>query len=224
MSNLRRVSAESQLERGRQGRSIAVSGIRDAILRGDMVPAQRLVEAELVEQLGVTRGSVRTAIDDLVAEGLVERIHNRGARVRVVPLEQAVQILECRRALEALIASKAAARATRADVKRLHAKAEELGRAVEDGELLRYSELNGELHTMLAEMSGQTTAAGLIKQLNGQIVRHQFQLSLRPGRPQVSLAQHRAIVDAVAAGDRDAAERAMYEHLSSVIDALQQRG
>jgi hypothetical protein len=54
---------------------------------------------------------------------------------------------------------------------------------VRDGEPLKYSSLNHELHTALADIAGQLTAADLIGKLNAQIVRHQFQLSLRPGRP-----------------------------------------
>ncbi|WP_084525429.1 GntR family transcriptional regulator [Nocardia vaccinii] len=214
------VSQSSGLERGTQGKAIAVERLRQAIVQGDVAPGQRLVESELVEQFEVTRGSVRAAIDELVAEGLIERIHNRGARVRSVSREQAVEILECRKVLEGLIAAKAAARITPPDADRLRRYAEQLSAAVHDGELLEYSALNHEMHAVLREIAGQETAADLIARLNAQIVRHQFQLSLRPGRPQVSLGEHLAIVDAVVAGDPIAAEQAMRDHLDSVIGAL----
>jgi DNA-binding GntR family transcriptional regulator len=187
-----------------------------------MAPGQRLIESELVEMLGVTRGSVRSAIDDLVAAGLVERIHNRGARVRRVSLEQAVQILQCRKVLEGLIAAEAAERADAGDTARLRTHGERLRRAVRDGEMAKYSALNHELHAMLAEISGQTIAADLISRLNAQIVRHQFQLSQRNGWPKITVGEHLAIIEAVASGDAAAAERAMHEHLSSVITALRQ--
>ena len=90
------MAEESALGRGAQGKAMAVNYLRSAILRGDVAPGQRLVEAELVETIGVTRGSVRAAIDELVAEGLLERIHNRGARVRTITLEQAIEILSRR--------------------------------------------------------------------------------------------------------------------------------
>ena len=75
-----------------------------------MAPGQRLVEEELAALLGVTRASLRAALFDLTAEGLVERIPNRGARVRAITLEEAVAITECRMALEGLCAAKAAER------------------------------------------------------------------------------------------------------------------
>ncbi|WP_019927664.1 GntR family transcriptional regulator [Nocardia sp. BMG111209] len=216
------VSDIRELQRGTQGKAIAAERLRRAIRAGEVAPGQRLVEAELVEQFGVTRGSVRSAIDELTAEGLIERIHNRGARVRAVSRRQAVEILECRKVLEGLIAAKAAERATPADQDRLRDYSDRLSTAVRDGEPLKYSSLNHELHAVLREIAGQAAAADLISRLNAQIVRHQFQVALLPGRPQVSLGEHLAIVDAVIAGDAAAAEQAMRDHLDSVIKALAQ--
>ncbi|MFD6414602.1 GntR family transcriptional regulator, partial [Nocardia asteroides] len=85
---------------GEQAKQLALGQLRQAILRGDMAPAQRLVENELAEQFGVTRASIRAALIDLEAQGLVERIRNRGSRVRVVTVEEAVAITECRLVLE----------------------------------------------------------------------------------------------------------------------------
>jgi DNA-binding GntR family transcriptional regulator len=218
------VAGKDQLKQGKDGKSIAVQGLRGAILRGDMVPGQRLVETELVELFGVTRGSVRSAIDDLVADGLVERIHNRGARVRRVSLDQAIEIMECRRVLEGLIAAKAAERAGPDDIARLRVHGELLRQAIRDGEMGKYSTLNQELHAMLAEISGQSTAADLIGRLNAQIVRHQFQLAQRTAWPRSSVDEHGTIVEAVAAKDPAWAERAMHEHLSHVITALKNAG
>jgi DNA-binding GntR family transcriptional regulator len=202
---------------GKQGKAVALDGLRSAILRGDMVPGQRLIEAELIELLKVTRASARAAVDELAAEGLVERIHNRGARVRRVSAEQALEILECRRALESLIAAKAAERATDGDIARLRTQGGLLAEAVREGELAKYSALNRELHAMIAGFGAQRTAADLITRMNAQIVRHQMQLAQHPGWAQESVREHLAIIDAVASHDPDAAEQAMRNHLSSVI-------
>jgi DNA-binding GntR family transcriptional regulator len=187
---------------GATGRRLAVERLRQAILAGDMAPGQRLVEEELAGTLGVTRASLRAALFDLAAEGLVERIPNRGARVRAVTLDEAIAITECRMALEGLCAAKAAERVTESDAARLRQIGEEMERSVADGELLKYSALNHELHRLVREISGQAVATSLLERLNGQLVRHQFQLSLRPGRPQASLPEHLAIIAAVAAAAR----------------------
>ena len=82
------------------------------ILRGHLAPGQRLVEGDLADRLGVTRGSVRLALLTLTDEGLVERVHHRGASVRQVPLAEALEITDVRMVLEGLCAAKAAERIT----------------------------------------------------------------------------------------------------------------
>jgi DNA-binding GntR family transcriptional regulator len=194
--------------------------LRQAILSGDLAPGQRLVEEELAGTLGVTRQSLRAALLDLTADGLVERVPNRGARVRVVTTEEAVAITECRMALEALCAVKAAERVTDDEAARLRQLAEELKRSVAEGNPLKYSELNRELHRRVGVISGQAVAVGLLERLHAQLVRHQFQLALRPGRPEVSLPEHVAIAHAVADRRPADADRAVRAHLASVIEAL----
>ena len=71
-------------------------------------------------------------------------------------------------------------------------------------------------------ISEQHVAIGLLDRLHGQLVRHQFQLALRPGRPEVSLAEHLAILEAVADRRPNDANLAVRAHLASVIEALQQ--
>ena len=205
---------------GTRGRRLAGERLRQAIGAGDMAPGQRLVEEELAALFGVTRASVRAALFDLTAEGLVERIPNRGARVRAVTVEEAVAITECRMALEGLCAARAAAAITGPQAEQLRQLGGQLRQAVAEGEMLTYSALNHELHRLVRELSGQQVAAALLDRLNAQLVRHQFRLSLRPGRPQASLGEHLAIIDAIAAGRPAQAEEATRRHLRSVITAL----
>src|SRR3954454_6390357 len=116
---------------GSAGQQTAERALSAAISRGDMPPGHRLVEAELVDLTGVSRSAVRLAIDALVAEGLVERIQNKGARVRVVSAEEAVAITECRMPLEGLLARKAAERITDAEADRLRAHRQAMTEAVD---------------------------------------------------------------------------------------------
>lgn len=207
---------------GEPGRQHASEQLRRAILAGDMAPGQRLVEEELAALLQVTRASVRAALIDLTAAGLVERIPNRGARVRAVTLDEAIAITECRMALEGLCARKAAERVTPEQATALRELGMQMADAVTSGEPVKYSALNRALHQQILDMSGQTVAADLLARLNGQFVRHQFQLSLKPGRPQRSLPEHLAIIEAIARGRQDDAEHATRQHLSSVVTALRE--
>ncbi|KOG34290.1 GntR family transcriptional regulator [Streptomyces resistomycificus] len=205
---------------GEQAKQHAFAQLRRAILHGDMAPAQRLVENELAEQFGVTRASIRAALIDLEAQGLVERIRNRGSRVRVVTVDEAVAITECRMVLEGLCAAKVAVAADDEQLAELTDLGTAMTKAVADGDPVTYSDLNHELHTRIREFSGQRTALELLERLNAQLVRHRFQLALRPGRPQQSLNEHLAIIEAIRARDPKAAEEAVRAHLTSVIEAL----
>ncbi|MBP3037773.1 GntR family transcriptional regulator [Arthrobacter sp. zg-ZUI100] len=201
--------------------AVQVAGaIRAAIMNGELVPAQRLVEADLCTQFGASRSAVRSALAELAVEGVVERVQNRGARVRSVSVEEAVEIIEVRGALEALCARKAAERITPEQVTELRKLAAEMSQAVATGELARYSATNSELHRRIVEISGQGTAGATIERLRAQNVRHQFRLAAQPGRASVSLPEHVEIVEAICAGNAAEAARMMEAHMTSIADAI----
>jgi DNA-binding GntR family transcriptional regulator len=194
--------------------------LRRAILRGEYAPLQRLIETELIERYGTTRSVVRTALTRLATEGMVELQPNRGARVRQISAEEAIEITEIRRAVEALVAARAAERITDEEITELRALGPAMRAAVANMDMLGYSELNARLHSTIRRIADHHTATRVIEQLHGQMVRHQFRLALVPGRPSVSLPEHLAIIDAVCARDPEQAERAMHTHLDSVLTML----
>jgi DNA-binding GntR family transcriptional regulator len=194
--------------------------LRAAILAGEFAPRQRLVEVDLCERFGTSRFILRASLQELAAQGLVEFQHNRGARVRDVSLAEAIEITEVRILLEGLLAARAAQRVTRSEATMLRAITRDMRTAVAKSELLTYSDLNTRLHATVRDIAAHETAARLLRQLRDQTVRHQFSLSLVPGRPSMSLPQHEAIVAAITARDPEQAEQAMHAHLQSVIDAF----
>ena len=194
--------------------------LREAILRGEFLPGERLVEAQLMDRFGASRFNVRAALQDLGSEGLVETQRNRGAQVRKVSLDEAVEITEVRMVVEGLIAARAAERVDAEHASELDEIGLLMRRAVESGEYRRYSDLNQRLHALIQQIAGHRTADRIVGTLRGQLVRHQFVLSLLPGRPQQSLPQHERIIAAIRNGDPKSAEEAMREHIASVIEAL----
>jgi len=201
-------------------KATVTEALRVAILAGEFAPKQRLVEIDLCERFGTSRFILRSALQELAAQGLVEFQHNRGARVRDVSLAEAIEITEVRILLEGLLAARAAERVTRSDAAMLRAIVRDMRTVVAKSELLAYSDLNARLHGAIRDIGAHETASRLLRQLRDQTVRHQFSLSLVPGRPAVSLPQHESIVAAITARDPDAAERAMRDHLQSVVEAF----
>ena len=171
-------------------------------------------------EYAMPRAAVRTALVRLEHEGLVEREPHRGARVRLVSEAEAVEILEARAALEGLAARQAALNLSAAGASELRGILERQRAALAKQDLLGASDVNAELHAKIVELSGHATAQRLIRALNSQMVRFQFRTILIPGRPNQSIEEHTAIVDALTGGQPEVAERAMRRHLNQVAKAL----
>ncbi|WP_238439539.1 GntR family transcriptional regulator [Microbacterium sp. JZ31] len=191
--------------------------IRDAILRGDFAPHQRLIEADLSDRFGASRASVRNALMNLAGEGLVERLPNRGARVRAISVDEAIEIVEVRIGLEELCARKAAENLTDEDAADLTELREKIAAAATGGDLVGYASLNQEMDRRIRELSGHATAVQLLERLLAQSARHQFRLAYHPGRINTSAPEHIAIIDAVLARDPDAAAHATRVHLEGIV-------
>jgi DNA-binding GntR family transcriptional regulator len=194
--------------------------LRRAIVTGEVLPGERLLEEELSARLGIGRAAVRTALVRLEHDGLVAREPNRGARVRRVSEQEAVEILEARAALEGLAARHAAVNADEEAVDELRAILAEMLAKREDSDFIGVSDANARLHGRILELSNHATARRLSQILTSQLVRFQYRTVLLPGRAQRSYAEHTEIVEAIAAHDPDAAEAAMRSHLSRVAEAL----
>ena len=195
--------------------------LRGAIVRGEIAPNSRLVEADISSVFAMSRGAVRNALIRLEQEGLVIREPNRGARVRQVSDGEAVEILQARAVLEGLAVRQTAERIDEAGAERLRECLALHRELLDSGDLLGASDANAELHAALLELSGHTTAQRLIRGLSAQMVRYQYRTILIPGRPAASQAEHAAIVEAVVAKMPRQAEETMRRHLFNVARALQ---
>lgn len=196
--------------------------IRGAIVRGEFAPNQRLIEADLSDSFSASRATVRTALLELAGEGLVERLPNKGSRVRAVSFEEAIEILEVRIGVEGLCAAKAAERLTDAEAAEFAGLRAAMFAAVAEGDLVEYASLHQHLDARVRELSRHVTASDVLARLHAQSIRHQFKLSSKPARAKVSVLEHAAIIDAILARNPEAAERAVRTHLLSVIEALRE--
>lgn len=196
--------------------------LREAIARGRLLPNERLIETDLATTYGVNRAHIRMALAMLDQEGLVVRERNRGARVRAVSDDEALEIAETRLAIETMIAGQAARRVTDSDRKALRAILTRMRGCVDGEDYAGFSEENAALHREIQRIAGNATASRIVASLKSQIVRLQYRVILLPGRPALSLAEHRRIVETICAGDRAGAEAAMRAHLTSFLRLLKQ--
>ncbi len=194
----------------------AVGAMRELILRGDFAAGARLGEVELAERLGVSRTPVREALTRLAAEGLVEIVPNRGARVSSWSVAELEGVFDLRAALEPWLTALAAPRAGAADVAALDELAHAMlpvGEPGPDQDLDALVLLNREFHGRLVELADHPAlSSALAAAVHAPIVLRNFHayddVSLRR-----SLAHHVEIVAAIRAGDPEWARAVMTAHI-----------
>jgi DNA-binding GntR family transcriptional regulator len=214
------LTKRSDLPADRRSVADVARALRDAVTGGVYRPKERLVEEELARTFETNRAVIRGALAALQQEGLVTRERNRGAHVRLIEPDEAIEILEARTVLEALVARRAAERIDDEGVEALTAIVDRMGECARSGDLMAYSELNASFHAIVLRFGGHATLQKLLAQLQSQSVRYQFRTVLAPGRPASSLAEHQEIVAAMAARDPERAERAARRHVERVIETL----
>ena len=162
----------------------AYAALHAAIVAGELSPGERLIEEELAEQLGQSRGAVRGAILRLGHEGLVVRERNRGARVRRFTPEEAVEVLEARAALESLAAGYAALRRTDDEAARAAgARRGDGAAAARRGSCWRCPSATPSCTGASSRSRGTSVARDIGARLHSQVVRFQFRTVLAPGPP-----------------------------------------
>jgi DNA-binding GntR family transcriptional regulator len=183
------------------------------ILTGELSAGQKLTEQEVAECLGVSRGPVREALRALAKAGLLQIEPNRGAFVRKVDLNEAIEIHDVYSALEKLVARSAARSFSGAQVEELKALVESMDAAAEAEDLDRYYAFNLGFHQRLVEGSGNQRLLSIYSRLLNELHLRRFGLMQR-GQMQRSNHEHRQILEKITAGDAEGAAEAMQRHTS----------
>lgn len=193
--------------------------LRERIKYGRLAPGQRLVEADLIAQLHVSRSTMRAAFGQLATEGIVTLERNRGARVRILSLEEIRQLYDLRATLEGRAAGLTA---ERIDTGRCRADMRELSRHNDEfadgSSFAEYWSFNEGLHRMVLQHCGNEMLRRMAEQTRTLTYHYHLQASAQgdPRRP-VSIGhaceQHHAILEAILDGDAPRAEQGMREHV-----------
>lgn len=194
--------------------------IRAMIRASQLAPGQRLIEAELCELLGASRGAVRASLMDLTAEGVVERIENRGARVRVVGLQEALDIAEVRLSVESVCVTRAAEKITDAEIAELRKLGEDLKTFSERNDVHAFVDTSRKIRQLYVRVANQPVAEEMLQKLRDRMTGHQFRLTYQPGRAQATLPFWLELIDALARRDPDWALNSVRRHVEDVQQAM----
>jgi len=216
----RRASASRKIKRGLDD---PTQPIREAIIGGEFLPNERLVEEDLAPRFKVSRSALRMAFARLEQEGLVTRQPNRGVRVRLVSGREAIEIMQARAMLESLTARQAAMKVSDAQLEELRALLLELRGDIDSGDLIAYAQGNQRLHDRIVSIGDHATAAKLLLGLRAQSVISQFRPFLESGRPEDLWQEHAELVEALASRDPDRVESLMRAHLDRATQVIHTR-
>jgi DNA-binding GntR family transcriptional regulator len=197
-------------------RERVAESLRAALVSGRMVPGTTYSIPALAEQFGVSATPVREAMLDLVNEGIMSAVPNKGFRVVELSDAELDQITELRRLLEVPTVGELAGAIDRAAVRRLRSLADAVSDAARRGDVVGYVEADRELHLALLAEAGNPRLVEMVGRLRDQSRLYGLEQLAAEGVLVDSATEHMRLIDALESGDRRAAERVMAHHLDHV--------
>ena len=189
-------------------RDVVFNTLRQAILKGELKPGERLMEIALAERLGVSRTPIREAMRKLEQEGLVVMIPRRGAQVANITEKDLNDVLEVRIALENVAIEKACARMTEEEMRRLWLAAKEFEHTIAEGNLVKLAEADVAFHEVIYQASDNKR---LIQVLNN--MREQY---LKEGETRdVLVKEHEELTKAIRERDVERAKQLSFQHIEN---------
>ena len=196
--------------------------IKKKIDEGVYSPAENLREAALAEEYGASRNTIKKALLMLENDAYVTIEQNKGARVRSYSRAEVLEFLELREVLEGFVSSAAAAVISEDSLRTLKNILEEMKQRKAAGDLLGYSALNREFHTVLYDACPNRMAVDMLVKLKNQMKKYNSKSVLIPGRIDHSFEEHTAIYQALCLHDTGAVQKLMQHHIRNVRDTYEQ--
>ncbi len=213
------MSAVQRIELG----DAVTDALRDLIFDGTYAPGDRLVETELAQRFGTSRGPVRDALADLEKSGLVVAVNRRGSFVASMTSVDVDELYTLRSSLEALAAVRAIDRIGPDEVRHLDRLLSELGDALDEGDRVRVGECDMAFHRTIVEYGDHSRLLVAWERLADQTRLVMQELSVVAPEMQADVGGHREMLDALAADDVDAARDAVCEHLEKARTVMVRR-
>lgn len=201
-------------------RDVVFNTLRQAILRGELKPGERLMEIQLANKLGVSRTPIREAIRKLELEGLVLMIPRKGAEVAEITEKSLRDVLEVRRALEELAVQLVCEKITEEEIEELKAAAKEFENVLKDGDITKIAEADVRFHDVIYMATDNQKLIQLLNNLREQMYRFRVEyLKREEVRPQL-LAEHEEIIATIERREKATATKVVCEHIDNQVEAV----
>lgn len=219
------VDAASRVDEGPRNRGGTLSedlrvDLEGMIVSGALPPGTRLDEVELAAWFKVSRTPVREALKALIAIGLLDMRPRQGVTVAAVSIPVLLEMFEMMAALEGLCAKLAARRAQRDEKSALRAVHARLADALHTESPDLFYAVNQEFHDLLYDASHTHFLAAQTRALRKRVAAYRRHVTFQPGRMAATIGEHERILEAIEAGDAEAAFRAAGEHVTLLGDDM----
>ncbi len=201
-------------------RDVVFNTLREAILRGDLVPGERLMELQLAAKLGVSRTPIREAIRMLEQEGLAITIPRKGAIVAGMTEKDMQDVLEIREALEELSVQVACDKITNEEIAKLRENMENFETSLKSGDLKRMAEADVEFHDVIYQATDNPKLINMLNNLREQMYRYRVEYLKNPSNHEQLLREHEAIYRGIMEKDKDAVTEMIRKHISNQVDVV----
>lgn len=201
-------------------RDVVFNTLRQAILKGELKPGERLMEIALAEKLGVSRTPIREAMRKLELEGLVVMIPRRGAQVANITEKDLNDVLEVRIALENVAIEKACTRMSKEDMGRLWLAAKEFERTMAEGNLVRLAEADVAFHEIIYRASDNKRLNQVLNNLREQIYRYRVEYLKEEETRNVLVKEHEELTKAIRERDVKKAQEISFRHIENQRRAI----
>lgn len=201
-------------------RDVVFNTLRQAILTGEIKPGERLMEIHLADRLGVSRTPIREAIHKLEREGLVTIIPRRGAEVAQITEKSMNDVLEVRRALDALCVELACDRITEEGLEKLKAACDHFEQCVKTKDNKKIAQADVALHDIIVQATGNQRLIQLVNNLSEQMYRYRFEYIKDSSQHKTLVEEHRIIYRSIVAKDKETAAAAARIHIDNQEKAI----
>ncbi len=203
--------------------SIIFEKIREDILNGMYNPGEKIVEAKLADELGVSRTPVREALKQLELDGLVENIPNRGVIVKGVTAQDIMDIYTIRETIEAIAAKWSVERMTQEDLDSLKEIYELMEFYTFKNDVDKIFELNTKFHELIYSATNSRFLEHVLRDFQLFIKSTRYESLKTEGRMQNTLEEHKEILDAFIERDQDKAVKKIIDHISHSKDNFEKQ-
>ena len=201
-------------------RDVVFNTLRQAILKGELAPGERLMEIQLAERLGVSRTPIREAIRMLEQEGLAVTTPRKGAEVAKMTLKDMEDVLEIRDALDELAVRIACQKISDEQLKQLEDMKELFEKSTQTGNVKKIAEADVTFHDVIYEATGNPKLVTLLNNLREQVYRYRVEYIKDPKNYPTLIAEHEAILESLKNRDVKNAVEAMHVHVANQAEAV----